>query len=262
MTSSVWSATWVAAALVMVPGGVSAQIAEEVRGLGSGTVRFGFETRPGVEICNQGIRFDGDQMMWRSSRGDYSGGNCRDGVAEVELDVRDGVVRDVEVVTDLDDRRRNAVDLGQVTPGQAAGYLLSLAYRGATDDAAEDAIFPAMIADVDEVWRELLGIARDRAVDEGVRKNTLFWLGQEAADAATEGLADVASDESEEQEIRNSAIFALSQRSDDEAVPVLMDLARTGEHPETRRTAMFWLAQSDDPRVVQFFENILLRRNR
>jgi hypothetical protein len=201
-------------------------------------------------------------MMWRSNGGDYSARNCRRGVAEVELDVRDSVVREVEVVTDLDDRRSNAVDLGQVTPGQAAAYLLSLAYRGATDGGAEDAIVPARIADVDEVWRGLLEIARDRSVNEGVRKSTLFWLGQEAADAATAGLADVASDEDEEQEIRNSAIFALSQRSDGEAVPVLMDLARTGEHPETRRTAMFWLAQSDDPRVVKFFEDVLLRRNR
>jgi len=68
--------------------------------------------------------------------------------------------------------------------------------------------------------------------------------------------------EDEDQEVRNAAIFALSQRPDDEGLPALMELARTGAHAETRKTAMFWLAQSGDERVVAFFEEILLRRNR
>jgi hypothetical protein len=41
-----------------------------------------------------------------------------------------------------------------------------------------------------------------------------------------------------------------------------MDLARTGDQADTRRTAMFWLAQSQDERVIEFFEEILLGRIR
>jgi len=37
-----------------------------------------------------------------------------------------------------------------------------------------------------------------------------------------------------------------------------MKLARTAKQAKTRRTAMFWLARSSDPRVVPFFEEILL----
>lgn len=251
-------AVLVATGAWFAPTPASAQLAERVAQIDDGVVRFEYETKPGVEICAQGIRIDDDQMWWRSERGERVR-DCRFGPAEVEVEVRRGVVRDVEIIRDRGDRDRDALDLGPVGPGEAAGFLLSLAYRGATDDAAEDAIFPAMIADVDGVWRELLDIARDRSVHSSVRKNTLFWLGQEAADAATEGLVDVAQDDKEDQEIRNSAIFALSQRDADEAVPALMDIARTSEHAESRRTAMFWLAQSDDPRVVPFFESILLR---
>ena len=184
------------------------------------------------------------------------------GVAEVELHVRNGRVRDIELVRDVGDGRPDALDLGEVSAAEAARFLLSLAHDGASGDAAEEAILPAMLADVEGLWRELLVIARDRSVAENVRKNTLFWLGQEAAQAATAGLTDVALDEDEEQEIRNSAIFALSQRPDHEAVPLLMEVARTGDQAETRKTAMFWLAQSDDERVVRFFEEILLRRIR
>ena len=188
--------------------------------------------------------------------------NCRFGTAEVELEVRDGLVRDVDIVRDLDERTSGAIDLGDVSPEVAARYLLSLAYDGATADGAEEAVLPAMLADVDDIWRDLLHMARDRRLHEGVRKNTLFWLGQEAANAATQGLAEVALDEDEDQEIRNSAIFALSQRPPDEGIPVLMEVARSGEEVETRRTAMFWLAQSNDERVVDFFEEILLGRIR
>lgn len=250
-------------ALVVAPSAAAAQIADRVAGVEDGVVRFGYETKPDVEICAQGVRV-GERHMWWTHRGpgDEVGRDCRYGFAEVELEVRRGLVRDVEIVRDQDDRASEAVDLGEVSAGEAAGYLLSLARSGATADGAEEAIFPAMIADVDDSWRSLLDVAKDRSVDGGVRRSALFWLGQEAADAATGGLADVARDEAEDQEVRNAAIFALSQRSGEEAVPVLMEVARTGEHAETRRTAMFWLAQSDDERVVAFFEDILLGRIR
>lgn len=260
MTARAKYAAVFATVLLALPTAASAQIAEELRGVEDGVVRFSYATRPGVEICAQGIRMGDHHMMWHSKGNDFAGRDCRFGSAEVELVVRDGRVRDVEVVRGMRDRTDRARDLGTVTPGEAAGFLLSLVYRGATESAAENAILPAMIADVSGVWQELLAIARDRSVGTEVRKNTLFWLGQEAAQAATDGLTDVATDRSEEQEIRNSAVFALSQRSPDEAIPVLMELARHAEEAETRRTAMFWLAQSDDPRVVQFFEDILTGR--
>ncbi len=248
----------VAAALMLVPAGASGQVASRVAEVDDGTVRFAYATKPGVEICDQGIRM-GDRQMWWRTHDEYEGArNCRTGIAEVELEVRDGRISDVEVVRDLDDRDPSALDLGEVSPEEASSYLLSLPYGGATDDGAEEAIFPAMLADADDVWRELLDIAKDRTLHEAVRKNTLFWLGQAAAEAATDGLADVALDDEEDQEIRNSAIFALSQRPEDESIPALMDVARTGEQAETRRTAMFWLAQSEDMRVVSFFEEILL----
>ena len=259
MTTLRWTTAAAVAALAMGAGQASAQLAGAVRAEEDGIVRFSYETRPGVEICDYGIQFRGDRVMWRQEDSDDRARDCQEGVAEVELDVRDGRVRDVEVVTPRE-RSRSARDLGEVTPGEAAGYLLSLAYRGATNDAAEDVIFPAMIADVEGVWREVLEIAKDRDVHRGIRKNALFWIGQEAADAVLAGLADVATDESEDQEVRNSAVFALSQRDDDESIPVLIEIAETATEAETRRTAMFWLAQSDDPRVIRFFEDILLRK--
>lgn len=249
-------------AALVVPQAAPAQIVERVAAVADGTARFSYATRPEVAICDQGIRVGERRVWWRSGGRDDVSTKCRFGVAEVELEVRNGLVRDVDIVRDLDERTWGAVELGEVSPEMAARYLLSLAYDGATADGAEEAVLPAILANVDDVWRDLLDMAKDRRLPEGVRKKTLFWLGQETADAATHGLAEVALDEDEDQEIRDSAIFALSQRPPDEGIPVLMEVARSGEEAETRRTAMFWLAQSNDERVVDFFEEILLGRIR
>jgi len=34
-------------------------------------------------------------------------------------------------------------------------------------------------------------------------------------------------------------------------------VARTSDSPEVRRQAMFWLAQIDDPRVLEFLKEVL-----
>jgi len=247
----------IAGALV-APRAVGAQLAERVAETRNGVVRFGYDARPEVEICDQGIRMGDNHMRWRMNGSDYQATGCRYGYVEVEVQLRDGMVRDVEVVGE-GEKDRSATDLGDIPPEEAVEYLLSLVYDGASRSAAEDVIFPAMLADVEENWRPLLEIGRDTSVHPEIRKNTLFWLGQAAADVATEGLTALAKDDEEAQEIRDAAIFALSQRPADESVPILMDLARTGEQAETRERALFWLAQSDDPRVIRFFEDILLR---
>ena len=237
------------------------ELARRVAAVGDGTVRLTYPARPGVEICDQGIRMGGHQMMWHSRGWDEEPTNCRVGSVEIEVRVRDGSVREIDVIRRLSDRTAGAMDLGSVSAAQATGFLLETARNGgAGERGEEDAVFPAILADVQELWRELMVLARDRRLAEDVRTSALFWVGQEAADAVTEGLTEVALDEDEDQDVRDAAVFALSQRPADEAVPILMQIAGTAPHIQTRRSAMFWLAQSKDDRVYAFFEEILLAR--
>jgi HEAT repeat protein len=82
-------------------------------------------------------------------------------------------------------------------------------------------------------------------------------LGQAAGEAAGLALDSIAGDDRGDREVRKQAIFALSQRSTNEAVPALIRIARTNDDPELRKTALFWLGQSEDPRAVTLFEEIL-----
>jgi len=248
-------------AVMVAPTTIASQdLARRVAAVDDGTARLTYPTRPGLEICDQGIRMGDDHMMWWSRYGDEDPRNCRPGPAEIELRVRDGRVRDIELVRRERDRTEGAVDLGTVSAQVAVDYLMDVARTGGSGRGEEDAVFPAYIADVDGLWRDLLALGRESGVDEDVRTSAIFWVGQEAADAVTEGLADVAMDDEEEQEVRDAAVFALSQRPDNEAVPMLMEVARTAPGMKTRQSAMFWLAQTEDERALDFFEEILLRR--
>lgn len=232
-------------------------LASRVGAVRDGTASFAYPVRDDVEVCDHGVRMESGTMRWGHTHAGEPE-RCSRGEARVVVRLAGGTVTDVELAPS--DGEAPGGDLGAVTGPEAAAFLLSLAWRGATADAAEDALPAAAIARDAESWRRMLDIARDRGVDGDVRQAALFWVAQSAAEAVTPDLAGIARDAGEDQDVKNAAVFALSRRPDDEAVPALMEVARHAAEQETRRTAMFWLARSDDPRVVPFFEALLSGR--
>ncbi|HMD32017.1 MAG TPA: HEAT repeat domain-containing protein [Candidatus Acidoferrales bacterium] len=102
---------------------------------------------------------------------------------------------------------------------------------------------------------DLIRLAKD---DENakVRGQGLFWLGQKAGRRAASAITD-AIENDPDTATKRSAVFALSQLPKDEGVPLLIHVAKTNKNPEVRKQAFFWLGQANDPRVVDFFEEIL-----
>jgi HEAT repeat protein len=150
---------------------------------------------------------------------------------------------------------RQATDLGTVSAPEAAALLLDLA-RTARGEG-EDLVTAATLADSVVVWPTLLRLAKDAGLSEDTRRQAIFWLGQAAGAEATRGLDSIVRDDRGELEVRKQAVFALSQRPSDEAVPALIRIARSSREPEILKTALFWLGQSDDPRALGLFEEIL-----
>lgn len=146
-------------------------------------------------------------------------------------------------------------DLGDVRASDAAAFLMDLASH-AEGDLARHAMAPAALADSAVIWPQLLALAKDEGRPEQLRREATFWLSQQAASAATRGLAELAESDGNRQ-IRRTAVFALSQRPADEGLPVLERLARTSPDPEVRRQAIFWIGQSHDPRALDFLRGIL-----
>lgn len=217
-----------------------------------GWVRLAFEARPGV--CG-----DGEEIWIRDEHRSRGGRECEEGPVRLELRVRSGRVQrfDARVGGTPGARGEPVTDLGMAPPEAAATWLLELAVV-AEEEIGEEAAFAATLARGVEVWPDLLRIARDDDVPKGTRSSAVFWLGQEAAEAATAGLSSIIEDEGE-LEIREHAVFALSQRPEPAAVAALIRVARSNPEPELRKHAIFWLGQrAEDPRVLDLFEELLI----
>ncbi len=186
--------------------------------------------------------------------------DCDPGPVRVSLRVSGGHVTSLR--TYVGGRWRTATDgvtdLGTVGAREAAAYFLALVTKE-SGAGAENAVFPAILADSVTVWPDLLRIARDGRVSRGARRQSVFWLGQAAGEAATRGLTDLVDDRSTDRDVREQAVFALSQRPHDEGVPALIRIAKENPDPELRKKAIFWLGQSDDPRALALFEELLTK---
>ena len=246
----------------------SQPLERRVSGAPDGTVRFSYAARPGVygngrNMISWDCRNGNCHSRQVDNYSDYDrddwSAQCDSGPVRIALTKRDGVITDLRVYVGGAWRPSTAsTDLGSVSPQEAATYLLSLARKDATR-AAEKAIFPAVLADSVTIWPDLLKIARDDDISRKVRRSAVFWLGQAAGDAATRGLTELVDDRNADHEVREQAVFALSQRPREEGVPALIRIVRENRDPDLRRKAIFWLGQSDDPRALNLFEELLTR---
>ena len=260
------------ALLVASPAGAQS-VVQRITSAPDGEVRIAFAARDG--ICGDGRTFirdksrgEGDFISYNSDDSHWSGHSkewrrraCIDGPVRVALRVRDGTVRSVRTYVggDWPSPLGATTDLGTIAAHQAAEALFALA-RDPKHTGSDDLIFPPTLADSVTTWPTLISIARDDRAPRRSRSSAVFWLSQQAGDAATKGLTDIVDDDSEDREIREQAVFGLSQLPKDQGVPILMHAAKTNRDPQVRRKALFWLGQSDDPRVLGFLEEILNRR--
>ena len=238
---------------------------------GDGTYRFSFPAKPGV--CGDGaatiyinddggrhqrIQIRGDNWNMSTSRFiDEWSSLCEEGPARIALTVEGGRVASLRTYVGGTWRSStDARDLGSITPAAAVDYLLDVAQKSG-NKVGRDALFAATLADNPQTFRRLLTIAKDQNVPRETRRNAVFWLSQDAADAATVGLKEIIESD-EDLDVREHAVFALSQRPAEESVPALIALVKKkNTDPRITKKALFWLAQKDDPRVIALFEEIL-----
>jgi hypothetical protein len=235
----------------LLPPAVSGQSLEQrLKALPDGTIHLSFAARPGV--CSSGS----NNINIRDATDEWET-DCQGQPVRVSLQMARGQV--VSIHTYVGGRWRPGnpavTDLGMVSSRDAADYLLRLAAQ--PRDLDGDPVLPASLADSVTIWPMLIRIARNGRLPDDRRRTAVFWLSQAAGRAATRALDSIVGDPGGRREVRKQAVFALSQRSDNEGVPALIRIARTNPDPELRKTALFWLGQSDDPRAIDLFEELL-----
>jgi HEAT repeats len=148
--------------------------------------------------------------------------------------------------------------LGSARGEPGARLLARMIADDPSDKVRDNVTHGLSVSNTPSALTTLVNTARnDRS--RKVRGQALFWLAQRAG---REALATITSaiDTDPDTEVKKKAVFALSQMPGDEGVPKLIEVARTNPNPEVRKQAMFWLGQSNDPRAVKFFEDVLLKK--
>lgn len=157
----------------------------------------------------------------------------------------------------MESRKQAVFWMGQARGRRGYEVLTRIVREDRSDELREHAVFALSQSPVPEAVDAVIAVAkRDKSSE--VRGRALFWLSQKAGKKAAAAITDAIRDDPET-EVKERAVFALSQLPADEGVPQLIRLARTHRNPVVRKRAMFWLGQSEDPRALAFFEEVLAR---
>jgi hypothetical protein len=155
-------------------------------------------------------------------------------------------------------RRETAFWLGTARGDAGARLLARMIAEDSSEQVREQAVFGLSVSGQPAALTTLISAARaDRSPH--LRSRALFWLAGKAGRQAVDTIA-AAIDNDPDTGVKKQAVFALSRLPKDEGVTRLVEVARTNKNPEVRKQAMFWLGQSNDPRAVTFFEEILTRK--
>jgi hypothetical protein len=152
-------------------------------------------------------------------------------------------------------RSQTAFWLGNARGKSGLEALKRMAKSDPSEKVREQVTFALSQSSEPGAVDELIRMAKEDASSR-VRGQGLFWLAQRAGQKAAGAITD-AIENDPDTEVKKRAVFALSQMPKDEGVPRLIEVAKTNKNPAVRKQAMFWLGQSNDPRALAFFEQVL-----
>jgi HEAT repeat protein len=247
-------------------------LANRVAQAPDGTIRLTFASRPGT--CGNGRDMIGYRKALFAdhfqSIGDWNAPDCVAGPVRVAITKSGGRVGRVRTsvggnFTLSSDR---ATDLGMVSPIEAASYFFSIVPQLERDASIDKARFllPAVLANAGDVTPQLTSLARDDSRTTETRRQAIHWLGLLGDARVVPTLVAFAhgSDSGAESDGRRggkkglaeTAMMALGSMEDGVGVPALIDLARD-RAVGTRRSAVFWLGQSGDPRALAMLHTVI-----
>ncbi|HYK90964.1 MAG TPA: HEAT repeat domain-containing protein [Acidobacteriota bacterium] len=152
-------------------------------------------------------------------------------------------------------RERTSFWLGAARGRRGYEILRRMVKEDPSDRVREKVIFALSVSKEPDALSTMIETARGDA-SAHVRSQAIFWLSQKAGKKAEDAITD-AIENDPETEVKKKAVFALSQLPKDEGVPKLIQVAKSNRNPAVRKQAIFWLGQSQDPRALAFFEQIL-----
>jgi TolA-binding protein len=150
--------------------------------------------------------------------------------------------------------------LGQQPSAANAAWLRALFSRlSASTAAGHDEIAQKVLFSLSQMRsqgndRWLMEVAADPKYSVAVRKQAIFSAGQSGV--TTTDLASLYG-KVKEKEVKSQLVWVLSQQHDSAAMDKLIEIAKRDPDAAMRKKAIFWLGQSNDPRVKQLLLDII-----
>ena len=152
-------------------------------------------------------------------------------------------------------RERTSFWLGSVRGKPGLALLERMAKEDPSDRVRLQVTFALSVNSEPQAVDDMIRMAKDDPSSR-VRSQALFWIAQKAGKKAAAAISG-AIENDPDTGVKRQAVFALTQMPKDEGVPLLIKVAKTNPNPAVRKQAMFWLGQSNDPRALSFFEEVL-----
>jgi HEAT repeat protein len=253
-------------------------IAQRVARAPDGIVRVQYASRAGAcgdgrDMIGLGHAFFMESMQ--SYGGHWTADQCKPGPVRVALSVAGGRVTQMKAYVggSWSGGSRRITDLGVIPSAAAAEYFFGLVPQLDRGGKRDRLLLPAVLADDPGAVQRLMLLARDAARTRDTRRESIQWMGllgdasvvptlvgfvrQAPASPASADDDDDEDDEGPGEEgIGTAAIGALSFVQNHAGIPALIDFARGGQ-AWARRSAVFWLGQSGDPRALAVLHTII-----
>jgi HEAT repeat protein len=274
----------IAFVVVAVSSSASAQntLAQSIARAPDGVVHVQFAARAGT--CGNGRDLIGFRKALFAdsfqSIGSWDAPDCRPGPVRVAISVVNRKVTRVKsyVGGNWASTSERVTDAGVVSSGDASTYFFALVPQIERSDNKGRLLLPAVLADDPNAVPRLVSLARDDSRVQGTRRQAIQWIGLlgdarvvpvlvDFARSGGEGSArktnasdDYDIDENDDapgkKGLATTAMAALSMMENGVGVPALIDLSRSG-NPATRKSSVFWLGQSGDPRAFATLHGVI-----
>lgn len=147
--------------------------------------------------------------------------------------------------------------LGDVNAAQSVDFLKTLvnpALNAAMRDHSESALSAIALHRDAAASGAIVDLAKNGS--PRLRQRALVWIARRAESQAL-GIISQAIDSDPDVDVKRQAVSALGQLPKNDGIPLLIKLARAHTNPVVRKQAMQRLGQSNDPRALSFFEEVL-----
>ncbi len=157
-------------------------------------------------------------------------------------------------LTDSDPEiKENAIFwLGQTDSDECVDILIDIYDKSNGSNTKKKVLFSLSQMDKPKAFNKLKEVAANKK-DESLCGEALFWLGESGSKDVLKIYSDVLEGNAG-LAIQKKALSGLTRYDHAEAIPLLIKVAKTHKSKELKKEAIFWLGQSNDPRVA----NILL----